>query len=62
MSNVIDITARKAKVLPAADTEMVWQCECDSQVFWLHVGGGVRCAGCNQIHDTVIWGEVNVAP
>jgi hypothetical protein len=48
-----EVLVMKAK--PIKKDELVWQCSCGEQEFWLHMGGEVQCTGCHGIHIGLTW-------
>jgi len=36
--------------------DLIWECNCGGQLFWLHKDGAVECRDCKTVKSTLRWG------
>ncbi len=50
MTEVIDLDDFRPKKV-----EMVWECRCGSQLFFLQFDGSIQCRSCQQVMERIEW-------
>jgi hypothetical protein len=50
MENVTEIEKFRKK-----KAEMVWECDCGGQHFYLNRDGTIECRSCKQIRESIEW-------
>lgn len=50
----------KAEVIVMADfkakkPELVWECSCGGQMFYLNVDGTIQCRSCRLVRESIEW-------
>lgn len=50
MSNIVDI-----KNFATKKPELVWECSCGGQHFYLNLDGAIECRSCKLIRESLEW-------
>ncbi len=50
MTEVVDLDAFRPKKV-----ELVWECSCGSQLFFMQVDGSIQCRSCLHIMERIEW-------